>query len=367
MKLTVLSVAYPLAPVSPDSVGGAEQILAAIDRALVEAGHRSLVVALAGSRVAGDLIATQPVTGPYDDAAIETARSRTRTGIAQALAERPIDLVHLHGVDFPAYLPSTGAPVLATLHLPPSWYPAEALRPARPNVWFNPVSLSQALDCPTGPHILPPIPNGVALEALEAGYAKRDFALVLGRICPEKGIHLAIDAAQAAGTPLVIAGEVFPYEGHRRYFEAAIRPRLGRRCRFVGPIGLRAKRRLLTAARCLLIPALAPETSSLVAREAAACGTPVIAFRAGALPEAVQDGVTGWLVDDEVAMAGAIARAHSIAPEACRRLARERFSDRAMTAAYLELYASLVAGRLGAEGGANGNPAAGSIGLLGAA
>ena len=107
----------------------------------------------------------------------------------------------------------------------------------------------------------------------------------------------------------------------------------------VGP----AKRRLLAAARCVLIPSLAPETSSLVAREALAAGTPVIAFPNGALPEAVTPGRTGFLVEDVPAMADAIRRAHIIDPEACRAHARARFDVRRTTAAYLDLYRRLAA------------------------
>ena len=75
--------------------------------------------------------------------------------------------------------------------------------------------------------MLDPIPNGVPVDRLRARHARRNFALALGRICPEKGFHLALDAARLAGTPLLIAGQVFPYEAHRRYFSEEIRPRLG--------------------------------------------------------------------------------------------------------------------------------------------
>jgi glycosyltransferase involved in cell wall biosynthesis len=86
-----------------------------------------------------------------------------------------------------------------------------------------------------------------------------------------------------------------------------------------------------------------PETSSLVAREALACGTPVVAFRCGALPETVEDGVTGFLVDNAEGMADAIRRAPSLDPEACRRVARERFSLERMAGRYFDIYQELVA------------------------
>ena len=98
-----------------------------------------------------------------------------------------------------------------------------------------------------------------------------------------------------------------------------------RGARHLGPVGFARKRRLLSAARCLLVPSMAPETSSLVAMEALACGTPVIAYRAGALAEIVEHGRTGFLVESTEAMADAIGRAGTIDPETCRRAARARF------------------------------------------
>lgn len=342
MSLTILSVAYPLAPVRPDTAGGAEQVLATLDWALVAAGHRSIVIAQEGSVVAGELVAVPAPAGLLDEAAAADAQARHRAAIADSLARRPVDLVHLHGIDFHAYLPAPGVPVLATLHLPPAWYPAEALCATRPGTWLHCVSRSQHRDCPAGPNLLPPIANGVDVEALASSYRRGGFALVLGRICPEKGTHLAIRAARQAGVPLLVAGEVFAYAAHRRYFDEEVAPHLGESCRFLGPVGFRAKRRLLGQARCLLVPSLAAETSSLVAREAAAAGAPVVAFPAGALAETVEDGVTGYLVDGVDAMADAIGRAGAIDPEACRAAARARFRQEETISRYLALYGELV-------------------------
>lgn len=343
MALTVLSVAYPFAPVGPDSVGGAEQVLSHLDRALVGAGHRSLIVAREDSTVAGELFPVPVASGPIDEDTRAGIYGHQRRAIEAALRDQAVDLVHLHGIDFDRYLPPPGVPALVTVHLPPDWYPESALRPARPRTYLHGVSQSQHENFPPGAPVLPPIPNGVPVEALAARHAKRGFALCLGRICPEKGFHHALDAAKLAGTPLLLAGEVFPYPAHEDYFRTEIEPRLDGPRRFIGPVGLRRKRRLLTAARCLLVPSLAQETSSLVAMEALACGTPVVAFRAGALPEIVEHGRTGFLVNDERELASAIGAASGLLPEDCRAAARERFDLRGMVTRYFGLYRQMVA------------------------
>lgn len=351
MTRSVLSVGYPFAALEPDPVGGAEQVLAHMDRAIVEAGWRSLVVAPEGSSTVGELTPGPPVPPLIEAATRERVHAGVRRAIAQVLARERVDLVHLHGVDFPDYLPAPGPPVLATLHLPLSWYPPQALNPARPLTWLNPVSAAQARDAGRASALTRPIENGVDVQSFARAYARRSYVAALGRMCPEKGFHLALDAAIAADTPLLLAGDVFPYPEHQRYFETEIRPRLDARRRWIGPVRGRAKRRLLGSARAVLIPSLVPETSSLVAREALAAGTPVVAFATGALVEVIDPGRTGFLVSDVAAMTEAIRLCDGLDPGLCRRAAHERFGLSRMTDAYLELYRELIAIAEEAHGG----------------
>ena len=346
-RLTVLLVAYPFAPVGPDAVGGAEQVVSALDRGLVAAGDRSIVVACEGSEAAGELVAIPWRDGaPIDAEARTRAHREVRDAVWRTVACEPVDVVHLHGLDADAYLPPPGPPTLVTLHLPPDWHAPGLLRPSRPNTWLNGVSRSQdlALRQIADPGAMVcPVANGVAVDAFGAArHARRSFTLTLGRICPEKGQHLAIEAARMASVPLLLAGKAYDYPEHQAYFRSQIAPRLDRSHRFLGPASFARKRRLLAAARCLLVPSLAAETSSLVAMEASACGTPVIAFGAGALPEVVEHGVTGFLVRDVAEMAAAIGHAGEIDPETCRRVARERFAEARMLSSYLRLYDRLA-------------------------
>jgi glycosyltransferase involved in cell wall biosynthesis len=342
MQFRVLSVAFPFAPVGPDAVGGAEQVLTQLDAALVRAGHVSVVVACAGSSPAGTLVPTPRIRGRITDSVRGRVHAAHRGAIERALRRWWVDVVHLHGIDFLDYLPPAGPPVLVTLHLPLDWYPGDVFRLKRPNTFLHCVSPAQRARGPSEAKQLPVVPNGVALDAHGPRHAKRRFALALGRICPEKGFHIALDAAERAGFPLLIAGETFRYAAHEAYFEQKVAPRLDRTRRFIGPIGGARKRRLLSAARCLLIPSLAPETSSLVAMEALACGTPVIAFPSGALPDIVDHGRTGLIVRDAEEMAEAIHAVTRIDPEVCRVTARGRFPLERTIERYFALYRELA-------------------------
>jgi CelD/BcsL family acetyltransferase involved in cellulose biosynthesis/glycosyltransferase involved in cell wall biosynthesis len=337
MTLNVLNVAYPFARVGPDAAGGAEQVLHLIDRALQKADHKSIVVAPEGSVAAGELLAIPLARGLITDSSRTSTYALYRKAITEAIRDYAVDVVHLHGVDFDNYLDDWGAPAIATLHLPPAWYDSSIFA-SRSFLTLCCVSRAQRDDAPVCALDMAVIENGVAVDELLMTAPKRDFALALGRICPEKGFHLALEAASRAEIELLLAGEVFPYEAHELYFRREILPRLDGLRRFIGPIGLDCKRALLSSARCLLVPSLVAETSSLVAMEAAACGTPVIAFPSGALGEIVEHGITGFLVNTAEEMAQAIRAASFIDPHTCRVRARERFSAQRMTNEYLMLY-----------------------------
>jgi glycosyltransferase involved in cell wall biosynthesis len=340
LSLTVLNVAYPFAPVTSDPVGGAEQVIAQLDRALIAHGHRSIVVAAGGSRIEGQLV---PIAnaGAHDELARPRIHRHVRAEIDNVLAHHDVDIMHFHDAEYSAYLPGYGPPALVSLHLPLGWYERNALRPTRLRTWLQPVSAHQARSAPMDVALLAPIENGVDVNSFPR-MSKRRFALMLGRVCREKGFHEAIEAAQHAGVPLLLAGNVFPWPEHRRYFRDEIQPRLDSARRWIGAITGARKRRLLAAARCVLIPSRVEETSSLVAMEALAAGTPVIAYCSGALTDIVQHGITGYLVNDVAEMAQAIGLLDRIDPHACREAARARFPLTRTTAAYLQRYAQLA-------------------------
>lgn len=341
MTLSVLAIAYPFAPVGAAAVGGAEQVLSSLEAELVLRGYGSTVVAREGSTCSGRLMPTAVPAGLITADGKEIVTRWHQVNIDRALARGRVDLIHMHGIDFHLYRLPTHIPVLVTLHLPPSWYPAYIWN-MPPNFHLQCVSETQRLACPAdAQRHVPVIENGVEIPRA-ARLIKRDYALMLSRICPEKNLHAALDAARQAGMPVLLAGEAFPYDGHLRYLKKEIEPRLGDGARLLGPVAGPEKARLLAEARCVLLPTLAPETSSLAAMEALAAGTPVVAYASGALPEIVEHGRTGFLVHDVGGMARAMERVGEIDPANCHAAAAKRFPLARMVENYLALYARIL-------------------------
>ena len=337
--MRILFISYPMLPVSDASCGGAEQMLWTLEREMAKREHRTAVAACEGSRVSGELIVTG-IAPRIPDGFEQRAAEHCEVVIAAANAGN-FDLVHDKSGFFWSQAGQVNVPVLATLHLPRTFYHDSLFRDVPENVQFNCVSESQAVGFRDLPGFRGVVPNGIALERFRCERQKEEYVLWLGRICPEKAPHLAIDAAHKAGIRLVMGGQVYPFSWHQLYFDQEIRPRLeraGTQVQWVQEPGFEEKVELLSRARALLLPTLAPETSSLVAMEAMASGTPVIAFPNGALPEIVEQGVTGLFVNDVAEMASAIDDAASISPERSRGIAEERFSSQTMADVYERIY-----------------------------
>ncbi len=338
-SLTVLSVAFPLFTVGRGEGGGAEEILGLIDDWLTRFGHRSIVIAQTGSKVSGELLETPAIQGEITDEVRERAQLLQQRAIEDVLARDHVDLIHFHGLDFLSYRPRDSVtPQLATLHLPISWYPPDLF--VQPRLAMNFVSYSQAASDPEQ-HSLTVIPNSINLNQFTVS-PKRGYIAWLGRICPEKAPHVALRAAHRAGLPLLLAGPLHSFAAHREYYAAQVLPYLDEKRKYIGPVTAETRSRFLAEAFCLLMPSFVAETSSLVAMEAIASGTPVVAFRSGALPEIIDDGVTGFIVDSEDTMVEAIESARDLSPRVCRSVAEQRFSAAQMMDKYLALYKDII-------------------------
>lgn len=343
MSLRILYVAYPMLPVTQSVPGGAEQALWTLEREMAERGHVTAVAACEQSQVAGKLFATG--TAPVELDVFEERKAQHEDAVVAEIARAreagmPYDLIHDESGSFWQRAREVREPVLATLHLPKTFYWRRAFDAVPFNVYFNCVSQSQLASFSDAPHMLGAIANGIRVADFPKPTGDRDDHLLwVGRICEEKGPQVAIDVAQRAGAPLVIAGDVYRFSYHQSFFEREIWPRLdGNRVRRVQAPGFADKVKLLSRARALLVTSFVAETSSLVAMEAMACGTPVVAFRRGALPEVVEDRVTGFLVDTPEEMVGALADTGKIDPQSCREHVEQCFSAARMADEYESLY-----------------------------
>src|SRR5262249_586982 len=149
MRMTILNVGYPLARVADSTAGGAEQVLLTLDKALVRAGHKSIVLAPSGSKCSGLLVPVNIPLGNLDEQTRRESKRLFKRELQRILARYSVDLVHMHGVDFSEYLPEEGVPVVVTLHLPLSWYSEKSLTPQRATRLVC-VSRSQARNAPPG-------------------------------------------------------------------------------------------------------------------------------------------------------------------------------------------------------------------------
>ena len=342
-RLSILYISYPLLAISDESAGGAEQMLLTLEREIVRAGHRTTVAACDGSRVSGRLLATGEPVKVAD--AFDPREREHCARILDYLGEHPdeFDLIHDESGSFFRHADRCSVPVLATLHLPRSFYREDWFCRTPKSAILNCVSQSQAQTFADVTNVIGVVQNGIAVDRFTLCERKRDYLLWIGRICEEKAPHAAIAAAKQAGMHLFIAGQVYPFSYHQQYFERAICPSLGEGVSCVDSPLFEDKVALLQNARALLLTSTAEETSSLVAMEAMACGTPVIAVRRGAFPEIVAHGKTGFIVDDVREMASAVAGLSEIDPAKCSWRVEEMFSAQRMARDYERIYHRVVA------------------------
>jgi glycosyltransferase involved in cell wall biosynthesis len=178
-------------------------------------------------------------------------------------------------------------------------------------------------------------------EFHERSNAHPPYLAFLSRMCIAKGVHHAIEVARRVGMPLVIAGNI--QASDRPYFERDIKPHVDNvNVRFIGPVNESQKNDLLGNARAMLFPIIWEEPFGLVVGESMACGTPVIAFRRGAMPELIAHGKTGFLCDNIDEMTSAIGNIDQLDRHACRESVLRRFAPEVITAEYEKLYLKLL-------------------------
>ena len=256
--------------------------------------------------------------------------------VAHALARSAeFDVVHNHLDWLPlAFADQCHAPLLTTVH----GFSGPGILPAYERARSAYVSISDA-DRVAGLDYIATVHHGVDLAGLPFSSAGGPGLVTFGRIHPDKGVHAAIEIARLAGRPLTICGIV----QDETYFTERVAPHIdGARVVFLGPVGPLRRAEILGDAAALLHPIDFDEPFGLSVVESMACGTPVVAYRRGSMPEVIDEGVTGFVVDTVDQAAQAVARIADIDRAGCRARARQRFGADRMVADYLRVYRELV-------------------------
>ncbi|WXG68937.1 glycosyltransferase [Rhodococcus sovatensis] len=350
-RLSVALIASNRFPIAQPFAGGLEAHIWHLTRELVRSGHRVTLFAGPGSDpdLPSDLLDVQQlqltqwaksdVSMPSDDFMSDHhAYQRLMLDLA---SDHRFDIVHNHSLHYlPVAMASTlTTPFLTTLHTPPTPWIESAVAASDGNSGrFAAVSRHTASMWHTVLSEVDIVPNGVGVDDWPAGDGG-PYLVWSGRFTPEKGPHVAIEAAEMAGYPLKLAGPISDPD----YFFREVGPRLGERTTYVGHLEQRELAGLVGGAAAVLATPLWDEPYGLVVAEALACGTPVAAFARGGIPEIVSTD-SGVLVPpgDVRALAAAVARATELPRAGVRAHAERHCSARTMVDAYIALYRDML-------------------------
>ncbi len=340
MPMRIVVVAPPWYEIPPQGYGGIERVCYSLVEGLVEQGHEVTLVASGTNHTRARFVPALDQPPPGLGTKFHPVQEvRYAAAVAQALRGIDADVVHDHSLAGPLIALRRPVPTVITAHGPAdNWLGDYFRRLALPLVAVSEFQRRAAPDLPWAATI----PHGLNTGEYPYRPGKDDFVLFLARLSPEKGAHLAVDAALKAGIKLIVAGKCSEPE-ERSYFEEHVAPRLGDGAEFIGEVHGVQRVDLLARARGVLMPAQWDEPFGLSSVEALACGTPVIGLRRGSLPEIIDHGLTGWICDDLADMAHSIGRLGELDPRACRDAVECRYRAETMVGRYESVYRTLVA------------------------
>lgn len=360
--MKIAQIAPPWLTVPPKTYGGTESVLFSLLEEQIAQGHDVTLFAPGDAQTSAQLVSFFPKAlvregNPW------TMHFKAFYHLQKAIEEvqkRPFDIVHTHlSASADLYLfPLTAAltvPHVTTLH---SHFPFDHAPGGRAGNadnyymdWAPLVPMVALSESARAQEKLPlnfvgVVPNGLDLSQYQpSGRKKGDYFVWLGRFTPEKGAHLAIEAAEKAGVPITLAGTIDrSLRESKDYFHKAIEPLIDRKkVRYIGPVNMKQKLTLLSRARGFLNPIEWEEPFGMVMIEAMALGCPVISFARGAAPEIVVHGKTGFLVNHLDEMAQLIPRIDEIDREEARLHVKRHFSVQVMAEKYLQAYEKVIA------------------------
>jgi glycosyltransferase involved in cell wall biosynthesis len=343
--LKVLVIADPIVPVPPVMYGGSERIVDLMCRGLIRRGHEVGLMAGPGSHLEGGKVTLY--RAPSSARISRTLRKIWFQFLILRASSRAEVIINHGRLDYLEVIYRTRKPVIHWFHNPllGSEVGYVLQRRSRGDVFVG-VSRSQISNDPAA-EAFQVVPNAVDVEMIRFSPEAENpqYAVFLGRLTHNKGVHLAIDAAQQAGIKLVLAGNISNAPGDSDYFASAVKPRLGPRCEWIGPYDEATRTKLLAGATALLFPIQWQEPFGLVMVEALAAGVPVIASRRASTPEVILHGKTGFLCDSVDDMAAAIRRVPELSRSDCRASAADRFSEKPFMSRVEELLAQAATSR----------------------
>ena len=330
-------------PVPPPGYGGIELVVALLADELTERGHEVTLFASGGSQTKAKLESYYEVP-PGTGTLIENPMVELPHMLFAYSRASEFDVIHDHsspiGCSMGAVI--SGTPVVHTIHGPLfEGLPNEIYRMVADRIHLVSISDYQRRGLPDISYAAT-VYNGIDVASYPFRESKEDFLLFLGRMSHQKGAHLAVEAAKRLGKKLVIASKMVE-AGEISYFEEEVKPLLTGDEEILGEISFAEKVDLYGRAECTLMPIQWPEPFGLVMIESMACGTPAVVYRDGAAPEIIDDGSTGFLVDDFEEFLSAVSRAKDIDPYKCREAVESRFSADAMVDGYERLFNKVVA------------------------
>ena len=337
--MRVAIVAGPHLPVPPPRYGGTERIIYDLIRGLLEAGHEPILLASADSEVDCELfpIVDRAISFPADRGifgrmsffATGSTGSRAN-GFGGSLPR--VDLIHSHGFDL---IDFQDVPNLTTLHGAIEFDQLSYYR-ERSQLYYVSISRNQQQACPDLQYV-GVVYNGEDPRPFPVVTEPEDYLCFLGRFDREKNPHLAIQLAISLGIPIKLGGKI-DFQG-ADYFEQQVKPYLGHPLvEYLGELGLEEKAHLLAHARCNLHPTAFREPFGLTVLEAAFCGTPTLATARGSMPELIEVGRTGLLIEDFVEGVHQIEECFEMDRAYIAQRARHLFNYQTMTRDYLRAY-----------------------------
>ncbi|MGU3493084.1 glycosyltransferase family 4 protein [Xanthobacteraceae bacterium A53D] len=327
--------------VPPTLYGGTERVVSWLTEELVALGHEVTLFA------SGDSVTSAKLEAMWPRALRLDGTVRDPNALHMAMVEQvyrrshEFDIMHFHMDYYPFSLMSRQpTPFVTTLHGRLDLPEHQPLFQTFSDIPVVSISDSQRRPVPNA-NWVETVHHGLPATLLEPKKTEQSYLAFLGRISPEKRLDRAIRIAQRCGMKLKVAAKID--RADEDYFEEQIRPLIGGEgVEFIGEIGDHQKSDFLSGAHALLVPIDWPEPFGLVMIEAMACGTPVIAYNRGSVPEVVENGLTGFVVEDEISAAGAVRDLAQLDRAAIRARFEERFSSRRMAEQYLGLYRRLA-------------------------